>query len=169
MFMEIFIDTQSIFYDIRNAFGEAQRLDFIHAPFNMSKFCGLPETFPWAKKNAFVVKKGPTFQGFSDMLRSFGYNVILIDKNAQDIEIGMHIVQNCCVNDGTAILTGNKRLMPLFHHIIGMEKLCYLCTPETFSEGDVQEPPVTKHIHLSKDWLWWGQENQEAGSGNKWM
>lgn len=159
MQLELFIDTQSLFYDVRFCFGEQRRLDFVHLPKTMADQCSLPDSFLWANKNAFVVQKGPTFRGFSDLLRSFGYNVILIDRNAQDIEIGMYVVRACTRLDGAAVISGNRRLAYLFKHLLTMQKACYVGTPQNFFDEEFDKEimkDVTRHVFIDENWLWRG-------------
>jgi len=155
MNVELFVDTQSLFYDVRKNYGTSSRLDFLRLKDNICKECDL-DADDVSMATAFIVNKGNTFQAFFNMLSSFGYNVSMVNKGSQDMEFAMSVAGSIERADTIVLVTGNRKLNPVIDRLLQSGKKVYIVSfKEFFSENSTYESNenVTQ-VEITDEWMW---------------
>jgi len=144
----LFIDAQSLSYGIRRLYGRKSRLDFLRLPSLALENCSI--TGDYTLKKAFVVQQGSekVYGPLITALRSFGYEVEVVEHGKQDMFITMHIINIAPTIDHIMLVTGNKRLAPLIEQLTVWKKEMSLVTFE-----GLFEPGVVNQVLIQDAWL----------------
>lgn len=155
MKLEMFVDTQSLFYDVRRNFGVSTRLDFLKLPDNIAASCEFDRE-SIEKITAFIIGKGNNYQAFSNMLNSFGYEVTIMNKGSQDMEFAMAVTDSVSRSDGVILVTGNRKIDPVLNKLLGAGKSVYLISfPEFFAENPWWDKKENlQKFEILNDWMW---------------
>jgi hypothetical protein len=155
MKFEVFIDTQSLFYDIRKHKGSGARMDFKKVKDNIHKH--VPEDAEITCIHSFITTKGSSNDSFANMLSSFDHTVYQVDRGTQDMEFAMSIAESIHKFDGIILICGHRNIGPIIDRMLKYNKDLYIVSILDLwnSDSDIQEKLESlKLIDIDSDWLW---------------
>lgn len=148
MIYDLYVETQSIYHEVRRSFGRSARIDFKKLPDLV--LGGLEGENHIRSMTAFVVQRRKASQSFSVALGSFGYKVELLNQGSQDVDLTLKLVDSSRGNN-MIFVTCNARLLPLLKQLqIPDDRECLI-----FSTQDVFPQKVLRnHRDIVKSWSW---------------
>lgn len=150
MTFDLFVDTQSIYHEVRRAFGEESRVDFLQLPGHVMKALG--ERAKIESQCAYVVRRKNGAQSFADALQSFGYQVELLNQGSQDVDLTLKLMEAAQSTNCMVLVTCNARLLPLIEQL--GEGIIIL----VFTVKDIFPRKLKGQHFIKEDWIWRGAE-----------
>lgn len=155
----LFVDTDSLYLQIRKMFSSAARMDYLRLPFHLSQNTVGVEYFE--EKMALVMRMGKEWPSFSESLMRFGYEVVPADRGMQPITIGTKVMSLMHKSTGIVFITGSDKILPLIHQILDMQGNVKIATfdPILFNKYEDTLDNVDI-ILMDQSWLW--EKHQET-------
>ncbi len=148
--MVLFVDTQSLYEGARRLYPVGDRVDYRRLAEYVGSTMG-PGL--WSAQFAFVVKKGDSYKGFADMLRSFGFEVIFVDKWVNDTGVVIEILKRAIDAVGVCLVTANRRHSLIVNHLITQDLSCTVVSfPGSFDHVELNDAISLRHIR--EEWMW---------------
>jgi len=153
----LFVDTDSLYMEIKRQYGQHARVDYIDLPLNIART--LPELDHFDEKVALVLRHGDTLQPFWNSLERWGYRVIPTDKGMQQITVGSQVNELASRCDGLVIVAAGCWLRVLAQQVLDKGNKVVLATPphndHTNPEIDAATMPLEyRRVVIDHRWLW---------------
>lgn len=134
----LYVDTHSLFFEVRSFFDFQDRLDFLQLPTLVAQSFEWEEQFPWKSMFAFVVDRPGVGGAFRETLSQFGYRTVVCEQDSQDVSMTMRLTQQLesdpeCV---LVIVTANRRLAHLQEYY-GKERVRLVSCDGVFADPAV--------------------------------
>lgn len=151
----LFVDTDSIYQEMRDRFGDKARMDYMELPAMLLRHSGISQ---FVEMYALVLRYGKSWRHFSDSLKRFGYNVVFTDRGVQPMTLAIEVSRLASEVEGIVLVTASRRIGPI------VEQLLFngngLRIASFFSEIEMGgvEKIAPGLILMDETWLWSGNQ-----------
>ena len=157
----IFVDTDSLYLEMRNRFGLQARMDYLRLPDRLMGLTGIPE---FIEKKAMIMRHGRGWENFGNSVKQLGYSLCFTDRGVQPVTLTieiMHLLDR--VESGIVLVTASQRVGPIVERVMLSGKQMHIASFHQTMEVDGRERGIPGLVLMDDSWLWDGEQSRRFG------